>query len=112
MTSPVLNRQLVLEAPQRVSDGAGGFTQSWVALGSLWAEVKPGSGRERDGGVLTVSRVPYRITVRGAPEGSNARPTPEQRFREGSRVFDILAVTERDQHGHFLTCFAEEEQSA
>lgn len=112
MKVPALNRRLSLEEPQRVADGAGGFSQTWVELGQLWAEVKAGTGRERDGGFLTVARVAYRITVRAAPEGSPARPRPEQRFREGNRVFNILAVAERDAGCKYLTCFAEEEQSA
>lgn len=112
MSGPVLNRRLVLEAPQRAADGAGGFSQSWVALGTLWAEVKPGSGREIAGQGGALSRVPYRITVRGAPAGAASRPKAEQRFREGERLFHILAVAERDGRGHYLTCFAEEELGA
>ena len=112
MSGPVLNRRLVLEAPQRAADGAGGFSQSWVALGTLWAEVRPGTGRETGGQGGPLSRVPYRITVRGAPAGAPSRPKAEQRFREGDRLFHILAVTERDGRGHYLTCFAEEELGA
>ncbi len=111
-TIPVLNRRLTLEEPQRTPDGAGGFVETWVALGTHWAELKPGSGREREGEFVTVSRVPYRITVRGAPVGAPSRPKPEQRFRDGGRHFRILAVTERDGRGQYLTCFAEEELGA
>ncbi|MGB4908701.1 MAG: head-tail adaptor protein, partial [Tabrizicola sp.] len=52
---------------------------------------------------------PYRITVRGTPTGSPSRPKAGQRFREGTRLFLIQAVTERDQFGRYLTCFAREE---
>ena len=41
MSAPRLNRQLVLEAPNVLGDGAGGFVQGWVPLGMVWAEVKP-----------------------------------------------------------------------
>ncbi|MHC0053109.1 head-tail adaptor protein [Actibacterium sp. D379-3] len=109
---PKLTRRLVLEQPQRLADGAGGYTDAWVPLGTLWAEVRPGTGRERAGEFTTLSRIPYRITVRGAPVGVMFRPKPEQRFREGARIFRILAVTERDARGAYLTCFAEEEGAA
>ena len=112
MTAVNLSRQLVLEAPQRVADGAGGFMLIWTALGTLWAEVLPGSGREAAGEEVVLAAVPYRITVRGAPVGSTARPKPEQRFREAGRIFTILAVTERDPAGHHLLCFAREEVPA
>lgn len=109
MSAPRLNRALVLETADRVADGAGGFALAWVVLGTLWAEVKPGAGRERAGEFVTLASVPYRITVRAAAQGSPSRPRPEQRFRDGARVFRILAVSERDPAGLYLTCFAHEE---
>lgn len=112
MSNPVLNRRLTLEAPQQAADGAGGYIETWAALGVLWGEVKPGTGREISGEGTALTRVSYRITVRGAPMGAPSRPKPEQRFREGTRLFHILAVTERDPRGLYLTCFAEEELGA
>ncbi len=112
MKPPHLNRRLRLESAQRVADGAGGFTQTWTLMGTLWAEVRPGSGTERAEDFVTLSTVGYRITVRGAPVGAASRPKPDQRFRDGTRVFRILAVTEADAVGAFLTCFAREEVAA
>ncbi|TYB82884.1 head-tail adaptor protein [Maritimibacter fusiformis] len=111
MRRPVLSRRLVLEAPERTPDGAGGFTTTWTQLGTLWAEVKPGTGRERAVEFATVAQIPYRITLRAAPEGAPSRPRPEQRFRSGTRIFRILAVTEPDPGARYLTCFAQEEIS-
>ncbi len=107
-----LDRRLVLEEAQTVPDGAGGFAETWVALGTLWAGVKPGTGRERAAESVTLSTVPYRITVRAAPVGSPSRPKPEQRLRDGARVFRIQAVTEAGRSGAYLVCFAQEEVSA
>jgi head-tail adaptor len=109
MSAPELSRALVLEAPAQVEDGAGGFALSWSMVGTLWGEVTAGSGRDPAGVEVTLASVPYRITVRGAPVGSPRRPTPEQRFRDGVRVYHILAVTERDASGLYMTCFAREE---
>lgn len=109
MRVPHLNRALTLEGPVTVPDGAGGYAKSWAVLGTLWAEVVAGSGRETAGEDVMLSTVPYRITVRAAPVGAPSRPIPEQRLREGVRIFRILAVTERDGDARFLTCFAREE---
>ncbi|OWY04792.1 phage tail protein [Thioclava sp. F1Mire-8] len=109
MKGPFLNRALVLETPERVPDGAGGFIEAWTELGILWTQMKPGTGVERAGEFVTLASVPWKITVRAAPEGSPRRPKPEQRFREGTRVFRILAVAEADAGAHYLTCFAREE---
>lgn len=110
--APYLTRPLVLEGRVQTPDGAGGFTLAWQALGTLWAEVTPGAGREVTGQEVTLSAVPYRITVRAAPQGAPSRPVPGQRFREGARVFAIVAVTEAGGAGRYLTCFAREEVPA
>jgi head-tail adaptor len=112
MKTPVLGRRLVLENAARVADGAGGFIETWAALGVLWAEVRPGKGRSAEGESVALSRVPWRITVRAALPGTLARPIAGQRFREGGRVFRILAVAEADAAGRYLTCDADEETAA
>lgn len=110
MSAPSLTRQLVLEAPDMLSDGAGGFVQGWVPLGVLWADVTSRSGRETAQNGAPISRMAFRITVRGAPMGNEQRPAAQQRFREGDRIFSIEAVAEADPEGRYLICFAQEEQ--
>lgn len=110
--TPRLNRRLALEAPVRAADGAGGFTETWSELGQLWAEVLPGTGRETGGAGLALAQVRYRITVRAAPVGAPSRPAPQQRFRDGARVYRIEAVADRGADGAYLTCFAREEALA
>ena len=109
MTVPNLTRRLTLENPVRTPDGAGGYSQSWTALGDLWAAVSPATGREANREGLTGSTVTYKIVVRAAPPGDPARPGASQRFREGDRIFHIRAVTEQDALAHYLICWAEEE---
>ena len=112
MNAPHLNRALVLEGVVRTPDGAGGFTEAWGGLGTLWAEVRPGAGNQAAGEEVVMARITCRIVVRGAPVGSDQRPKPGQRFREGTRLFAILAVFETDAEGRFLTCYAREEVAA
>lgn len=107
-----LSRRLILEARQLTADGAGGFHETWTELGNHWAEIRPGSGRERTGQAGALSSQAMRITVRAAPDGTDARPQVDQRFREGSRVYRITAVSERDPQGKYLQCAAFEEISA
>jgi head-tail adaptor len=102
----------VLESAARVADGAGGFIETWTALGVHWADLRPGRGRAAEGEGLVLARVPWRITVRAALPGSAARPVAGQRFREGQRLFRILAVGEADAGGRYLTCEADEETAA
>lgn len=104
-----LSRKLILEAPGQVADGAGGFAETWTARGTLWADVQARTGRGRDGGEVSLATTTYRIVVRAAPVGAASRPEPGMRFREGTRVFGVQAVAERDPRGRYLTCFAKEE---
>jgi SPP1 family predicted phage head-tail adaptor len=112
MKRPALNRKLTLEEPQDVPDGAGGFTRTWVELGTLWADIQAGSGRERAVESMTASTIRWKIIVRAMPSDAPSRPKPEQRFRAGSRLFRIVGVADADQAGRYLTCFAQEEVSA
>ncbi|WP_299145013.1 head-tail adaptor protein [uncultured Tateyamaria sp.] len=109
MSAPRLNRRLTLESPGRVSDGAGGFVETWTPLGVVWAELTARTGRALQVAAAPVSMVPYQIVVRGAPSGHPERPIPEQRFRDGGRVFHIRSVAERDPEGRHLVCMADEE---
>lgn len=112
MSAPRLTRPLVLEAAVRRADGSGGYVERWEPLGTLWAAVAVRSGGEVAGAGVSLSRVGYRITVRAARQGAPSRPVAGQRFRHGVRIFDILAVTERDAAMKYLVCFAEEQRSA
>ncbi len=111
MTAVNLNRALVLESPVRTPDGAGGFVESWSALGTAWADVTARTALESAGedGALALSA--YRILVRGAPVGATNRPRPGQRFRDGARLFRILGVAEADPMARHLVCTCEEEVS-
>lgn len=109
MTAPVrLLRRLVLETPETVADGAGGFEVGWLPVGTLWADVTARTGREDVIGGAARPRTTYRILVRAAPVGAASRPRPDQRLREGARVFDILTVAEQDARGRYLEIVAEE----
>lgn len=112
MSAPRLNRALQLEELVRHPDGKGGFGNSWQGLGTLWAEVLPVSGRDVAADQVLASKAGLKITVRAAAPGAASRPRADQRFREGLRVYHILAVTERDAEGLYLLCYAEEEVAA
>jgi head-tail adaptor len=112
MTRPQLTRQLVLESPVRVPDGSGGYVTTWTPLGMIWAEVRAGAARESAGAGTAMARVNYTVILRAGRVGASSRPTPDQRFREGSRLFTILAVAERDPDGRYLVCQTVEEIAA
>lgn len=112
MTRYAPNRPMVLEQATAVPDGAGGNALSWAALGTLWVELRPGAGGERLGPIVPEGRMTFRAYCRAAPQGSPQRPRPDQRLRDGARVFLILAVAEADAAGAWLVCLLREEMPA
>jgi head-tail adaptor len=106
---PKLIRRLMLETWESAPDGAGGQDGLWLRSGVLWAEIKPASGAERLGEEAALSRTRLKIIVRAAPHGAPSRPRPEDRFREGGRIYRILSVQDADPGMRYLTCIAEEE---
>lgn len=109
---PRLDRRLVLESPERVPDGAGGFATIWSPLGTLWGHVRAGAGRIEGAEQVTLSTLTFRIYVRASVQGDSRRPRPEQRLRDGGRIFRVLAVTEAPDLPGLLVCFANEEVPA
>lgn len=105
---PLLNCEMVLEAPVEVPDGGGGKSVEWQALGTLWAEISRASAREGEAGGRSASRVTHRIVVRNAPTGSPRQPRPDCRLRRGDRVFSIRGVAPTDRRAAYLTCWTEE----
>lgn len=110
MSAPRTTVPLVLESPERVADGMGGYRIEWRALGILYAQMRAGSGAERQGEVGAESVVHWRITVRAARTGDARRPVAGQRFSMGGRVFRIEAVAEAGSAGLWLECRAREER--
>ena len=103
-----LMRPLTLEQATRAGDGAGGYAEVWRARGTVWAEIRPGAGREGAALGAAVPVQPLRVIVRGLPQGHDLRPLPGMRFRDGARLFRVLAVTEADAGGRYLACACEE----
>lgn len=103
-----LSRRLVLEERDSRADGSGGFEVSWRELGTVWADVAARTGREDFIAGQARPRMKYRILVRGVPFGAASRPRPDQRFRDGTRIFNILTVAEFDRRGRYLEISAEE----
>lgn len=103
-----LSRKLVLEARVRGSDGAGGYSGGWAALGTHWGEVRLGSARLERGEEVSRARASYRIKIRAVAQTSPSYPQAGQRFREGVRIYKIRAVS-MDTDARFLICNVDEE---
>jgi SPP1 family predicted phage head-tail adaptor len=98
-----LRHRLVLEEPVETPDGAGGVSRSYQTVTTVWASLTPTAAR---GAVVAESlgaNITHRIVLRGGPD-----VTTRHRFREGGRIFRILASRDLDGTGRFLEIQAEE----
>jgi SPP1 family predicted phage head-tail adaptor len=88
-----LRHRLVLEAPVRAADGAGGTMRTWQAVATLWAALEPVPQDEAAYADRLTPGVRYRVLVR-----RRSGLTAEHRLRWGDRVLAIVAVAP-DQGG-------------
>ncbi len=98
-----LRHRVVLEAPAGSSDGAGGTSQSWSAVATLWAAIEPLSGSESFEADRVSGRITHRLVLR-----YRLGVVPGMRLRLDTRIFEIRAVLDIGEGRRLLECSAEE----
>ena len=97
-----LRDRLTLEQAVRAPDGGGGASLTWQTVAELWAHVRPITGDERLRHDQVAGRLTHRVSIRHRPG-----VTPAMRFRQGARIYEIVAVLDSPRRTH-LTCLCEE----
>ena len=98
-----LTRRVVLEQVTRAPDGAGGATETWSTVATLFAGLRALSGGEGFVFDRTTGRATHEIIIR-----HRSGVTPAMRFRLGTRLFEILAVLDEEGRRRHLRCLVEE----
>jgi SPP1 family predicted phage head-tail adaptor len=102
MTDPgQLNRRLVLETLVETADGAGGVARSYEVVTTLWASLTPRTANDNVAADALGASISHRIVIRYRDD-----LTLRHRFRDGARIFHLVAIRERDRR--FLDIDAEE----
>jgi SPP1 family predicted phage head-tail adaptor len=97
-----LNRRLVLEAPVETDDGAGGVIRDYATAATVWASVTPIGAKAIVVAQALGDTVTHRIIVR-----DGLTLTTQHRFRDGTRLFYVADVREREDR-RFLEVDAQE----
>jgi SPP1 family predicted phage head-tail adaptor len=100
-----LRHRLTLEELQREDDEGGGFTETWVEVAELWADLRPINGSEAVEADRLAGRVTHQVLLRYRPGVQ-----PAMRFRLGARLFHILSVIDVEERKRWLTCLCEERE--
>jgi SPP1 family predicted phage head-tail adaptor len=97
-----LDRRVTLQVRTEVRDAAGGFSEEWVDLATVWAAKENLSGNRLQAALAkhAEARVSFRVRWRSAVEELS-------RLVHGDNVFEIVAIAELGRR-HFLdlTCRA------
>ncbi len=88
-----------------MADDGGGFTESWVAVATIFADLSPISGGERVEADRLTGSVTHEVVLR-----YRAGVSPAMRFREGTRIFQIIAVIDVEEQHRWLQCSCEERE--
>jgi SPP1 family predicted phage head-tail adaptor len=100
-----LRHRLTLEALGRVTDDGGGFTETWVTVATLSADLSPIGGEERVESDRLAGTITHEVVLR-----YRAGVVPAMRFRMDTRIFEILAVIDVDERRRWLKCWCEERE--
>ncbi|MEP0519662.1 MAG: head-tail adaptor protein [Hyphomicrobiales bacterium] len=100
-----LRTPLALEEPARSDDAGGGFYESWISLGIVWAKVQPANAIDAKRAEHFAGQVSHKITIRRDPQQV---VQSGMRFVTALRLFRILAVYDPDQKGATLICLTKE----
>jgi SPP1 family predicted phage head-tail adaptor len=100
-----LRHRLTLEQLSRVADEGGRFTESWVAVATLSADLRPIGGEERFEADRLAGSITHEVVLR-----YRAGVVPAMRFRRASRIFQILSVIDVEERRRWLKCWCEERE--
>jgi SPP1 family predicted phage head-tail adaptor len=94
-----LRTELALETNTPVSDGLGGYAESWSEVATVFALIEPVSARSVFGAGQALETVTHRITIRARDGVASG-----MRFAKGGRSFEIVTVHDPDETGRYLVC--------
>lgn len=105
----ILRHRVTIEANTPTASDYGENADSWSALETVYADVKPVSDAETFRAGMAVGTVSHRITMRYREDiGANDVTMAERyRFVYDSRSFEIVGVTESDRR-RYLEIMARE----
>lgn len=102
-----LRHRITIQSATTGSDGQGGTTKTWATLATVWAQVRPISGREAVQAGQMTSTLTTTVTIR-----SRTDVTVGQRVVHGSRTLAIASVQDPDGRSEQLALLCSEVQDA
>lgn len=100
-----LDQRIALQRLTRIPDGGGGYAEDWQTYATVWAYVRPMSGRERYQAQQLEAAANYRITIR-----YRADIDPADRILWRGKILNIRFIANAGPRDLYLTLDAEIER--
>ena len=108
MRAGQLRHLIVVEQRTQTQDTFGGQPETGATLTSVWADINPLSGREREAAQVINVDISHEITIRYRSIFADPRVMAAYRLRYGTRLFNIHASFVVDEHNREMTLLASE----
>ena len=106
-TSPdELDKRIEIQATTKVSDGMGGFANTFITLATVWAAIWPTSANEITAANATSMVVSHRIRIRYRSVLKSS-----YRIKFGNRYFSIVGITCPNEGREWLDVMCKEAAS-
>lgn len=92
-----MRHRITLQNPSMVSDGQGGWTTSWPAIATIWANVKEKAASEFSQAHKLTGSIKYDITIRFRSDVDE-----KTRIVYGARTLNITGVINPDGQKRYL----------
>jgi SPP1 family predicted phage head-tail adaptor len=94
-----LQQRITIQRRSSTLDAYGQEINSWSDIGTVWAEVKPLSGREkmRTNAMVVESQISHQVTVRYSTLFLPSTTADAWRILFGTRIFNITASWNVDE---------------
>ncbi len=103
MQAGKLQHRVTIQAATETASPSGAKSQVWNEYATVWAAVVPLSGRELVHAQQAQPDVTHKVTLRSGGTVTRDLITPKHRLLYGSRVLEILSVTDENENGFVLT---------
>ena len=102
MNPGTLDQRVTIEQETRTADAYGGAAITWTTMVTVWAGVKPLTGRERADMAAIEAPASYRFTLR-----RRADVTEAMRLGWNGQTYNIRFIADPGSRGLYMTIDAE-----
>lgn len=103
-----LNTRLTLQQRSTTQDASGGQSTTWSDVATVWAFVRPLSGREIIAAQAVNSELTHQITIRWQAAYASPKAMAAMRLVAGGRIFNIQSAANEREENRYLVMMATE----